>query len=188
LTGKPEEASIWASILKQLHNSAMPPKDESRLSGEEHDVLTGWIEQNFTEAAQSLARRMQLPENGNLVPHEQLFDPKTAAQAPEIAASPARVWRTMPTSYEHKLANWLTTQEAKPPRAVIGTSDLGSPATSLPAPFGLHAGHELKNYSALYTVEGPQTATLANNARLALNHLLAAEGKNDKSLIRKLAK
>ena len=105
LTGSPQEEPIWASILEQLEKGAMPPKDEPRLSREEHSAFTAWIERSFPKAAQAMAQKMQLPENGNFVPHEKLFDPKTAEQGPKIAASPA----TSPYGPENLLATILHT-------------------------------------------------------------------------------
>ena len=107
MTGGAAELRLWSAVLEQVETGAMPPKDEPRLSRAEQSVITTWIRQKFPQAAEALARKMERPENGNLVPHEKLFDPKVAAQAPKIAASPARAWRTLPQSYENKQEAWL---------------------------------------------------------------------------------
>lgn len=184
LTGSPQEELVWASILEQLVKDAMPPKDEPRLSGEEHSVFTTWIERKFPKAAQALAEKMQRPENGNLVPHDKLFDPKVAEQAPKIAASPARVWRTLPQSYEQKQEAWLNARGVRVAMRVGQDKKYGY----LPAPFGLRTGAELKNYSFGYSLAGSQTEGLANNARSLLDLVIKAKpGPRHKKLIREVA-
>ncbi len=170
LAGSPQEEGIWASILEQLEQDAMPPKDEPRLSREEHSTFTAWIKQSFPRAAQALAEKMQQPENGNLVPHDKLFDPKVAARAPKIAASPARVWRTLPQSYEQKQEAWLNARGVRVAMKVGQDKKYGY----LPAPFGLHTKAELKNYSFRYSLAGSQTEGLANNARSLLDLVIKA--------------
>jgi hypothetical protein len=185
LVGSPKEEPLWASILEQLEKGAMPPKDESRLSSEEHSAFTAWIERSFPRAAQALAGKMQRPENGNLVPHDKLFDPKVAEQAPKIAASPARVWRTLPQSYEQKQEAWLNARGVRVAMKVGQDKKYGY----FPAPFGLHTEHELKNYSFRYSLAGSQTEGLANNARVLLGLVIKANpGGRPKDLIRKMAR
>ena len=103
----PAEADVWSAILEQIETGAMPPEKKPRPSDQERTLLTTWIKQNVTQARQVLERRMQRPENGNYLSHEKLFDPKTAEQAPKIAASPARFWRILPATYESKAQQWL---------------------------------------------------------------------------------
>ncbi len=177
LTAHPAEAKIWSAILEQLETGAMPPEKRPRPAAGDIAAATAWIKQNVGQAQRLLARKMMRPENGNYVPHDKLFDPKTAEQAPKIAASPARVWRKLPQSYEDQQKWWL---RAKGAAKVRGDS-------VLPAPFGLIPEHELKNYSFLYTLEASQTEGLANNARSLLMRMIDGDPKNDRSLIRKLA-
>lgn len=153
LSAHPAEAEIWASILEQLETDTMPPEDRPRPKAEEIVKATSWIKENVREAEIAFARKMRFPENGNRVPHQKLFDPKTAEQAPEIAASPARFWRILPHTYNRrqlKMGAWLHEQPVAP------------------APFGLYVKHELKNYSGLYTIESSEAEAVANNARTIL--------------------
>ena len=177
LSAHPEEGDVWAVILEQLETDAMPPEKQPRPGASEVATATTWIKENVGQAYRLIARKMMRPENGNHVPHDRLFDPKTAEQAPKIAASPARIWRVLPQSYEDQQKWWL---RAKGAAKVRGDS-------VLPAPFGLHPEHELKNYSFLYTLEASQTEGLANNARSLLIRMIDGDPKNDRSLIRKLA-
>ena len=107
LSGAPAEAKTWLKVLKQLHAGEMPPEKKPRPAREELAELLKWIDIKVPAASREFQSIMQRPENGNLVPHDKLFDPKVAAQAPKIAASPARVWRTLPQSYEQKQEAWL---------------------------------------------------------------------------------
>ena len=93
-----------------------------------------------------------------------------AAQAPKIAASPARVWRTLPQSYEQKQEAWLNARGVRVAMKVGQDKKYGY----LPAPFGLHTAAELKNYAFRYSLAGSQTEGLANNARSLLNLVIKA--------------
>ena len=153
LSAHPTESETWAAILEQLETGAMPPEDRPRPKTDEVLRLTSWIKQNVREAEIAFARKMRFPENGNRVPHEKLFDPQTAEQAPKIAASPARFWRILPHTYNQR-------------QRVMGAWRHERPVA--PAPFGLYVKHELKNYSSLYTIESSEAEAVANNARTIL--------------------
>lgn len=147
------DAEVWAAILEQLKTGAMPPKRCPQPNADEVARVTSWIEGNLREAENLLARKMRFPENGNRVPHEKLFDPKTAGQCPEIAASPVRFWRILPRSYnqrQREMGAWMHEHPVAP------------------APFGLYAKREIKNYSALFTIESSEAEAVANNARTIL--------------------
>ena len=97
-----EDSALWLSVLEQLEAGEMPPEKKPQPSDKEVLQLLEWIDVNVSSARRAFQAKMQRPENGNLVPHDKLFDPKVAAQAPKIAASPARLWLTLPQSYENK--------------------------------------------------------------------------------------
>lgn len=153
LTAHPSEAKVWSAILEQLETGAMPPEDRPRPKTDEVRRLTSWIKQNVREAEIAFVRKMRFPENGNRVRHEKLFDPKTAEQAPKIAASPARFWRILPRTYNRRQLKMGAWRHERP---------------VAPAPFGLYVKHELKNYSTLYTIESSEAEAVANNARTIL--------------------
>ena len=185
LATHPKESETWAKVLEQLELGEMPPEDEKPLEEQERESVIEWINQNVSEAQPLLARKMRFPENGNLVPHDKLFDPKVAAQAPKIAASPARVWRILPQSYEQKQEAWLNARGVGVARKVGQSGKFGY----LPAPFGLHTKAELKNYSFDYTLAGAQTEGLANNARALLKLVIKANpGPRKQGPIRKVAR
>ena len=183
--GPSEETELWLKVLDQLQSGEMPPKKKPRPSHTELAVLTGWIEENAGAATQAFIENMKRPENGNLVPHEKLFDPKTAEEGPKIAASPARIWRTLPGSYEAKQQAWLKERGVN----VAMRNGQGKRYGYFPAPFGLHGEHELKNYSFRYSLEASQTEGLANNARGLLGLVIDVKPRgNVKTLIQDLAK
>ncbi len=179
------ESELWLKVLEQLHAGKMPPEKKPRPPEEEVARVMNWIQVNVAAANHGFQAKMQRPENGNLVPHDKLFDPKVAEQAPKIAASPARVWRTLPQSYEQKQEAWLNARGVRVAMKVGQDKKYGY----LPAPFGLHTKNELKNYSFDYTLAGAQTEGLANNARALLKLVIKANpGPRHKNLIRKMAR
>jgi hypothetical protein len=180
-----EDSALWLSVLEQLEAGEMPPKKKPQPSDKEVLQLLEWIDVNVSSARRAFQAKMQRPENGNLVPHDKLFDPKVAAQAPKIAASPARVWRILPQSYEQKQEAWLNARGVGVARKVGQSGKFGY----LPAPFGLHTKNELKNYSFDYTLAGAQTEGLANNARALLKLVIKANpGPRKQGPIRKVAR
>ena len=179
------ETELWLKVLEQLQAGKMPPKKKPRPSEHELAALRGWIDEHAGKAALAFREKMQRPENANLVPHDKLFDPKTAESGPEIAASPARLWRTLPQSYEAKQEAWLKERGVQ----VAMRNGQGRRYGYFPAPFGLHGEHELKNYSFRYTLEASQTEGVANNARVLLALVIEADPRGkSKTLIRDLAR
>jgi hypothetical protein len=173
-------------VQEQLYLKEMPPKKKKKQpTGAERDQFAQWVSLELTKhAASRLEDKLRYPSYGNLVPHDKLFDPKVAAQAPKIATSPARVWRTLPQSYEQKQQAWLNARGVRVAMKVGQDKKYGY----LPAPFGLHTKAELKNYSFHYSLAGSQTEGLANNARSLLGLVIKANpGPRSKNLIRKVA-
>jgi len=179
------ETGLWLKVLEQLHSGEMPPEKKPRPAAQDVAALTGWIDDKVAVAALAWRQKMQRPENANLVPHDKLFDPKTAENAPKIAASPARLWLTLPQSYENKQEAWLKARGVN--KAM--SNGQGKNYGYFPAPFGLHGEHELKNYSFRYTLEASQTEGVANNARVLLALVIDANPRGKpKTLIRNIAR
>ena len=180
-----EDSELWLKVLEQVHSGEMPPKKKQRPTPSELSILKGWIESSAEKASMAFGEKMKRPENGNLVPHEKLFDPKTAAEGPKVAASPARLWRILPQSYESKQETWLKQRGVN----FAMSNGQGKRYPYFPAPFGLHGEHELKNYSFRYTLEASQTEGVANNARGLLSLVIDANPRGKtKTLIRDLAR
>ena len=88
-------------VQEQIFIKEMPPrKKKTQPSDTERQQLYDWMSAELRKHnASRFEEKLRYPSYGNLVPHDKLFDPKVAAQAPKIAASPARVWRTLRQSY-----------------------------------------------------------------------------------------
>ncbi|HJO52908.1 MAG TPA: c-type cytochrome domain-containing protein, partial [Verrucomicrobiota bacterium] len=159
-------------VQEQIFIKEMPPKKKkTQPSDTERQQLYDWMSAELRKHnASKFEEKLRYPSYGNLVPHDKLFDPKVTAQAPKIAASPARIWRTLPQSYEQKQETWLGARGVGVARKVGQSGKFGY----LPAPFGLHTKNELKNYSFDYTLAGAQTEGLANNARALLKLVIKA--------------
>ena len=174
-------------VQEQIFIKEMPPKKKkTQPSDTERQQLYDWMSAELRKHnASKFEEKLRYPSYGNLVPHDKLFDPKVAAQAPKIAASPARVWRTLPQSYEQKQEAWLNARGVRVAMKVGQDKKYGY----LPAPFGLHTAAELKNYAFRYSLAGSQTEGLANNARSLLDLVIKANpGPRSKNLIRKMAR
>ncbi|SVB85596.1 uncharacterized protein METZ01_LOCUS238450, partial [marine metagenome] len=78
------DSALWLSVLEQLDTGEMPPEKKPQPSEKELLEVLEWIDVNVSSARDAFQAKMQHPENGNLVPHDKLFDPKVAAQAPKI--------------------------------------------------------------------------------------------------------
>ena len=68
------ESELWLKVLEQLHAGKMPPEKKPRPPEEEGARVMNWIQVNVAAANHVFQAKMQRPENGNLVPHDKLFD------------------------------------------------------------------------------------------------------------------
>ncbi len=92
---KGPEAARWAMVYDQLASEKMPPKKaKTRPTAEQATAVMEWIKAEMKRNGKHLAKR-EAYANGNLVPHELLFDPKNAAPI-EVAA---RLRRLSPEIY-----------------------------------------------------------------------------------------
>ena len=92
---KGPEAARWAMVYEQLASDKMPPKKvKTRPTAEQAMAVMDWIKAEMKRNGKHLARR-EAYANGNLVPHELLFDPKNAAPI-EVAS---RLRRLSPEIY-----------------------------------------------------------------------------------------
>jgi uncharacterized membrane protein len=91
-----EESSLatWRRVLEQIEISAMPPEGEQQPTPGQRVQIVRWITDMLIVAGQGFefeSRRL-LPEFGNRVNHELLFD----GSIKDLPASPSRLWRMSP--------------------------------------------------------------------------------------------
>jgi hypothetical protein len=91
---------IWGRVLEQLEIGEMPPEKKTQPSALEREKAIVWIKRTLTAAGRGSAieAKMLLPEFGNRVSHELLFD--GSIQTPPY--TPSRLWRMSPHIYGGK--------------------------------------------------------------------------------------
>ena len=89
--------ALWERTLEQLEIGQMPPPGKAQPTPAERERVAQWIRDYLTNAGKDyqLKSKMLLPEYGNRVSHELLFD----GSIKEIPASPSRLWRISPYIY-----------------------------------------------------------------------------------------
>ncbi|HYG74465.1 MAG TPA: DUF1588 domain-containing protein [Planctomycetota bacterium] len=147
------ETMLLMRVRDQIRDGLMPPEESPQPPAADAKrviaVLTSLLpKQEFTAD--------QLPNKGNLVPHELLFgNPATA-----VGFTPSRLWRLNSESY----VNMMNT-------AARGkASNLG-----LVKPFTLIPDRGLNDYAALYSMDEPTTEILVRNAALVVEKQCAFE-------------
>ena len=95
-----DTVALWERVLEQLEIGTMPPEKKRQPSAAEREQIVRWIKEGLTLAGKGfeLESRMLLPEFGNRVSHELLFD-GSIITAP---FTPARLWRMSPHIYGGK--------------------------------------------------------------------------------------
>lgn len=98
--GDEESVALWERVLEQLEIGEMPPEDKPQPSPAEREEVVAWIKRGLTVAGKGyeLESRLLLPEYGNRVSHELLFD----GSIKDMPASPSRLWRMSPHIYKGK--------------------------------------------------------------------------------------
>jgi hypothetical protein len=106
--------AVWSRVLEQLEIGSMPPQDEEQPTPQEREQMVGWIKESLIAAGAGfeIEARQLLPEFGNRVSHELLFD----GSIQDMPASPSRLWRMSPHIYKGKRIQPQTPggTEAKP--------------------------------------------------------------------------
>ncbi len=93
-----KSVALWERVLEQLEIEAMPPPERKQPAAARREQVIEWIKSNLAEAGKGflVKSRLLLPEYGNRVSHELLFD----GSVKDLPASPSRLWRISP--YIHK--------------------------------------------------------------------------------------
>jgi hypothetical protein len=93
-----DSSAIWRRILEQVLYREMPPRESDPQPGAiERDNFVSGLETELARFGQgiSLDDKLLLPEFGNLVDHEKLFD----GSVKDESYTPARLWRQRPDIY-----------------------------------------------------------------------------------------
>ena len=74
-----DRLELLNKVQEQVHFGHMPPADAEQLTSAERTLLTEWLSQDLQEHnASKLEQKLQRPEFGNYVDHDQLFSGKHA--------------------------------------------------------------------------------------------------------------
>ena len=134
-TFKDAKPEVWAAIHEQMELGQMPPKKSRKPSQDERKSALAWIGESLRSTGHHLNNKLDWPNFGNFLPHEQLFG-VTPHPAP---ATQVRAWRQRPAAYR------------------LGGSGI--------QPFSLVPGQQISDYSALYTVDESSTEIVLRNAQ-----------------------
>lgn len=90
----------WSQVLEQLECGLMPPEDRSQPTARQKQDIVDWISDYLTAAGKGFELRSKwlLPEYGNRVNHELLFD----GTIKDMPSSPSRLWRISPYIFAGK--------------------------------------------------------------------------------------
>lgn len=159
------DGATWQRVLMQLETGVMPPPDAPRPTAEAAERVVRWLRGRLKEAGIETRRADEsaYPGKGNLVDHDRLFEPSTAAPA-----TPARIWRISPYAYRD-LVDGLTDgrliQQGGP---AVRAKMIAIIAT----PFGLTADVGFRDYAFRYKVSGSETQQMAINAKIVVESML----------------
>lgn len=155
-----KEGELWTSVREQIRDGLMPPKKEPRPDA----ALARRVLATLTQALPKPQTNEQfasdqLPNKGNLIPHDLLF-----GQSDDDVTPPAgRLWRLNSDSY-------------------LGLVSSVSRARmdGLVKPFTLTPERGLKDYAALYSMDEPTTEILLRNAATIVERQTAHDFKDGK--------
>jgi len=135
----------YASILERLGAGDMPPEDEPQPDAQAIRRVSDWIRRGLgANAALANVGSAAAPSEGNFLPHALLFGAPTRDTIPP----PPRLWRLGPAAY---LDGFLRDLRSKAPK-------------DLAQPFGLIPDPGIRDYAALYFIDGAGTEVLVRNA------------------------
>lgn len=128
----------WTAVRDQLRDGLMPPPKERRMDDAKVRAVVAWI------SGRTNIRAAQLPNQGNLIPHELLFGKPADSSAPPAG----RVWRLSPDAY----------------MGFVRELGRGKTPPGLVQPFTLVPERGIRDFAGLYTIDEPSTEILVRNA------------------------
>lgn len=139
--------AAYASILERLQAGDMPPDGETRPGAVETGKVVAWIREGLARSpVAGVSDPLPLrPNEGNALPHSLLF----GSLPGKVVPPPPRLWRLRPLGYSEGFLGSFKLRNSK----------------DLPQPFDLIPDSGIKDFAALYAVDGPGTEVLVRNAR-----------------------
>ena len=154
-----DHLEIWRLVQDQLFFKEMPPEKKKQPGEAERDAVLAWIrgEMLKTQRPEAVtAEKLTLPDFGNYVDHEFLFDKRL----PRVTPAPPRIWRLRPDIYETVM-----------PRLGEGISDLANGLSYLDGPV-------IKDYASEYFVDEASTSPLLGNAKTVAAALVGPRSRD----------
>lgn len=149
----------WRLVEAQLRFGDMPPADAQQPAPSDRTALLNWIRQQIVSSllpGAGHAEKLHLPQFGNYVPHEALFDVRRS----HVTPAPPRIWRLRPAIYRTIM-----------PRLGERISGLSNALNDSEDP-------EFRDYAASYFLDEAATQQLLANAKTVAAAMLASNGKN----------
>ena len=152
-----KDIQTWKSVAEMIATGEMPPVGRPRPSPHAAGRVLVTIKAGLSRGGvdvTEIGRKLNLPQHGNRVDHDALFDAGTRA----VAASPVRLWRSNPQMYTSF------------GRRVFGKN------TSFAQPFSSSSAEGFKDYADLFQIDEPTINQLLRNADAAVAVQTAARG------------
>ena len=150
----------WRLIYDQLKFKEMPPEDAKDMpEAVRKELLTTLRKELLKTQMPGVIQgdKLSLPEFGNYVDHDALFNEKAG---PVIPSSP-RIWRLRPEIYSSFASS------------ISNRAEVSQPFSMLP-------GHSFKDYSAPYYIDEPTTDLLMRNADVIVTKQIEFRVKDGK--------
>lgn len=155
--GNDQQIKTWKNVVAKLILHEMPPSDEPQPDAVQVRKVIRWIKAELAKQGHDVKefeQKLQLPQHGNRVDHDALFN----AGGKTLAASPARLWRRSPQIYQ------AFTDRVTKRRKEIAQA------------FSTSSGEGFKDYSELFAIDEPTIAQLMRNARAIVDFQFVSGG------------
>ena len=149
------EGARWNVVADQIRRGEMPPDDaKAQPNAAQKNAILAWVNGLLGAHAQ------RKPNLGNLVPHEPLFAPASAAKSDAPAP---RLWRLSPDGY----LGWVEQVASGKPTGIV-------------QPFTANPERGIKDFSGLARVDEPTTEILLRNAETIVEKQTAMKVEDGK--------
>lgn len=154
-----EQLETWRLVRDQLHFHDMPPAKKAQPGKPERTAVLAWLRGEFLKSQEPdsiSVEKLSLPQFGNYVDHQALFDQRRARVDP----APPRVWRLRPDIYDSVV-----------PRLGEGVSGLANALSYADGPV-------IKDFAGEYFIDEASTSPLLGNAKKVAAALVGPKSKD----------